>query len=359
MMSTHLSKSFLIITCVLLLCIVSFYYSYNILFSTGDGKNDGQRNKVQQLQQLNKLERYPNGQLHPLLLNNYLSHWTLHHSRFAREMANLGDSLNVASNKATIVVGIGNGEDVIKLAKENHHVIAFEPIIDLVNNLNQMINASDIPLNVTIHNTALGSETNKKIKIEFNGLSNHNATLSTLDDLIQFDSNYQISVLSVDVQGHEYEVFKGGSNVLKHTQILWFEALQCRPYIRQALNLLDKDFVIFDFVPIAFPPSVTPESKSKQRVALLDINRPSSFHEFCDWMCGFTEKGYFWIQTDFLAVRRSIVDSVVHKLQNIIPNVCYSESTQQHYHACALRKLVIDENGLNKTTGTLNSSLMV
>lgn len=351
-MSTQLSKSCLLITSVLLLCVVSFFNSY---YSSYVG--DQPRKKVQ-LQQLNNTsERYPSGQLHPLLLNNYLSHWALHHSRFSREVAILGDSLDVAPKKATIVVGIGNGEDVIKFAVEDHHVIAFEPITELVQHLEELVDSSDKPLNVTIHNTALGSK-KSKIKLEYNGLTNDSAIVSRLDDLIQFNSDYQISAMSVDVQGHEYEVFKGGPHVLEHVQILWFEALQCRPYIRQALKLLDKDFVIFDFVPIAFPPSTTPNDKSKRRVALLDLNRPSSFDGFCNWMCAFHEEGYFWIQTDFLAIRRTIVDSILDKLQKIIVDVCYSQTTQQHIDACGLRKLVIDKNGLNKTTGTLNSTLM-
>lgn len=46
---------------------------------------------------------------------------------------------------------------------------------------------------------------------------------------------------------------QGGVEFLKHMRVLWFEMASCMPETRRIFDFLDRDFVLFDFVPVGQP----------------------------------------------------------------------------------------------------------
>ena len=84
----------------------------------------------------------------------------------------------------------------------------------------------------------------------------------------------KIALLKVDVEGHEYFVFKGGDDTLKRTDIVYFEFV---PRLAQAgvagapwQPLLDAGFRIYERSGTALKPAQLPPERETMLIALKD-----------------------------------------------------------------------------------------
>lgn len=75
------------------------------------------------------------------------------------------------------------------------------------------------------------------------------ATATTLDNICKKKSVFDIELLKIDTEGHEYNVLKGGSEILKKTKIIQIEILSERNQFEQKFSdinyfLEDINFVL-------------------------------------------------------------------------------------------------------------------
>lgn len=156
-----------------------------------------------------------------------------------------------------------------------------------------------------------------------------------LDDLV----HEPLAVLSVDVQGDEYHVLQGALHLLRRYFVnsLWIEAIACNDKVWHLLHLLGDDYVLFDFVPWGKLKGDTGNDIPKSRPSFAyEPNRPSDVGEYLHWMCERKESRYHWLQTDFVAVRKQLVDErFLQQINSIARLVCQEEGGD-----CVLRNLL-------------------
>lgn len=268
-------------------------------------------------------DNFPNGVLNPLLHSQALSHYAVHNQFFQREMLKLSPG-----KKTVLIVGVDHGADLFNYAEQNWRVIAFEPMPEAYAKVALRIKKNP-HWDVEFHNLAAGNETSQ-ISIGYGGAM-ASVKVVRIDDMV----NEEISIISADVQGNELGVLQGAKRIIEQSvMIIWFEVIACNERSLKLMELLDADFVLFDFVPVTKKKTDNSMGYRKRNNFLFDPNRPSSFLKFNDWLCANTEDGSSYIQTDILAVRRSLASQLLPSLSNLAKRGCsMSEVT------CTLRSL--------------------
>lgn len=271
------------------------------------------------------------GKIHPLLHLQALSHYSYHKHPIRHALAELA-----GKPKTVIVVGIAKGMDVLKFLEDGYRVIGFEPMKRFHQSITERISMNP-KLDGKIYHNAAGNETSE-IKLSYLDSEPETVKIVKIDDVVR----EPVTAMTVDVQGFEYSVIQGAQNLIFSTvNILWFEINPALLPTRVALlNLLDEHFALFDFVPIVRSQDQTHKLYNESRNYIFNTNRPSSFQGYMDWMSSEKKKNdYSMIQTDILAVRRSLLPSVWGKLSTLAEDYCKHPDSY-----CKLRELLKNGN---------------
>lgn len=134
-------------------------------------------------------------------------------------------------------------------------------------------------------------------------------------------------------------MLQGASHLLRRHFVnsLWIEAIACNDKLSHLLNLVGHDYVLFDFVPWGKLKGDSGTDIPKSRLSFaFEPDRPSDMRDYLHWMCERKESRFQWLQTDFLAVRKQLVDArIMQKLDTIAHVACEGEGGD-----CVLRSLL-------------------
>lgn len=288
--------------------------------------------------------QYAHGVIQPLLHRQYLSHSALHRSSLPLILANLSaalapplavgtDNQGMRKKSTVVIVGVEYGKDLSNFAEDGHKMIAFEPmphfysqVSTVVQTYNDNTAQTDLKWDVDLRNVALGNSSviGTTVNLHYRNFTVIPVNASTLDvELYSSHNDHDICVMSVDVQGFELSVIQGGLQLLKRVRMIWFEVGVCSQSARTLFDVLDKDFVLFDFVPVGKPKDEVSRGFRARQNFLLNASRPASFDGFHDWLCGWRrDKGYVKVQTDVVAVRRDVVHAVLPGLESLGVKAC-------------------------------------
>lgn len=269
------------------------------------------------------------GHIHPLLHEQALSHFALHSFGIQHRLASFFKPRSLA------IVGVEWGKDVRQFAQAGYHVYAVEPASKYIKHLNGL--KGDYPSwNITVLPFAAGNESDTSMDLTYD-----NDNVSETVDVHRLEDHISesLAVLSVDVQGDELGVLQGAARLLQNVSSVWVEAIACNSRNSEMLELLDRHFTIFDFVPWGLPNSADPARVPTERSSFLfNRRRPSAFTDYLAWMCKSRESSFKWLQTDFLAIRTVLVDKVWDQLVTFAQDTCSLNDSE-----CHLRHLLSDE----------------
>lgn len=276
------------------------------------------------------ISNLPHGEIHPLLHAQSLSHFAFHSVPIQRALASFFKPRTVT------IVGVEWGTDVIHFAKSGYRVFAVEPATKFITHLQRLMKENP-KWDITILPFAAANQTGW-LSLEYdNERIVERVPTARLDDYV----NEDLAVLSADIQGDEYSVLQGSVNLLQNrTASIWVEAIACNEQVLDVLNMLNKDYVIFDFVPWGKSLQHPPEDNVPKRhdSFVFSPDRPRRFREYFDWLCHQKTTGFRWLQTDILAVRRHLVRDVWSQLSRVASDNCDGVHTN-----CILRGLSTDE----------------
>lgn len=274
------------------------------------------------------------GKLHSVLHKQGLSHFAFHNERFQQSLASV---LPMEIPQSILVVGVEWGEDVRNFAKLGYRVVAFEPLPKFYGELKKFFSSASPrglggkPANVTLLNMAAGSK-KSTLKVRYRNQHEYVPQVR-IDDMV----DEPISILMADVQGNELDVLEGASKLIRTSvQMIWVEAIACNPKLPALLRLLDKEnFIIYDFAPFGRPRdqelSILP---MEERNFIYDPKRPADFKGYTEWFCK-KKLPFPFLQTDLVAVKRTLHPSATSKLKELGAGVCALDPS-----VCVLRKFV-------------------
>jgi len=265
------------------------------------------------------------GVVHDVFSRQGLSHAAFHNSAFKLRLAHL-----VRKSGVVAVVGVEYGVEVMELATAGYEVYAFEALEKFVLRLRKIL---DSPINkawkVHLFHAAAGDTSGGKLRLSY---SNEKAvemvTRARVDDKIPL--NTEIDVLSADIQGNEYDVLKGAEKILggsSGVRSLWVEIGGCNPKVNRMFNfLLEKDYIIFDFVPWG----LSAQSKITTPVGGVSpgwvYGRPGNHDQYLQWFCDENRKHFTWLQSDIVAIRKDLVTPLLLKKLATIGNDAFVQS---------------------------------
>lgn len=271
-----------------------------VTFNLGPSKDDSQ---------ISTPSNFPRGYLHDLLYRQNLSHSALH-SPLRLHLTALFRPRTVA------IVGVAEGHDARSFAAAGYRVHAIEPGVKFVRQL-----SADSERNpwwtLIVHPFAAAAQSNgeRSVKYLFETVASEVPT-RRVDELV----TERLAVLSVDVQGAEPGVLRGASGLLPDkVDSLWVEINACYPQTLHVLRLLDRDYVLFDFVPRGN--ASVGEGRMMVKHAF-DVKRPARFDDYQKWLCAYNGTKFNWLQTDVMAVRRDIVGTVWQDLGKMAERYC-------------------------------------
>ena len=170
---------------------------------------------------------------------------TINRLKYEEEFHFFNEMIDDGGIVLDIGANIGTMTTVIAKKLRNSKIYAFEPIPENIKTLKRVIDHYKLK-NVIVYEAALGEE-NGELKmvmpiidnVKMQGLShvlkensseeNHSGNVYSvpvykLDDLEEFKSGKKITAIKIDVENFEYEVLKGGEQVLrKHKPIIYCE----------------------------------------------------------------------------------------------------------------------------------------
>lgn len=269
--------------------------------------------------------------IHPLLHSQGLSHMIFHTVTFQEKLA---AAIPEEFPRSVLIAGVEWGLDARHFAKIGYRVVAFEPMSTFFERLDRHFNSEEgvtvdgNRVNVSLFNLAAGKESGV-LDLGYNYMKQASVPIVRIDDKV----DEPISVLMADVQGNELEVLQGASKLLTSVQMIWVEAIACNPKLDPLLRFLDdEDFSIFDFVPFGRPIGQDPNVAPRERDNFLyNPERPSSFDSYLEWFCS-SKSNFTMLQTDFVAVKRSLHPTVIPRLRTIGAEACQVNATD-----CVLR----------------------
>lgn len=269
--------------------------------------------------------------IQPLLHQQGLSHMIFHNGTFQALLASI---LPSEFPRSVLVAGVEWGGDVKQFAKLGYRVIAFEPLTLYFENVEkyfqtpQSVRDDGKPADVMLFNTAVGNESGT-LELNYRGMK-YSVPIVRIDDKV----NEPVSLLMADVQGNELSVLLGALRLLKSSvQMVWVEAISCNPKLPALLNLLDEEnFIVFDFAPFGRPPGQDLNIKPREKENFVfNPDRLSQFDKYLEWFCTL-KTNFSMLQTDFVAIRRTLHPIATSRLMNVSSMACQSENP-----ACVLR----------------------
>lgn len=263
------------------------------------------------------------GYLGDALFKQGLSHIVFHEDRVKKHLAALVAPTD-GTKGAVAVVGVEFGSEVEMFANEGYTVHAFEPMpmyhslmaAKIRKNAAASADGSVQKWDVRLHHIAAGSERNGSLKLKYHTEAADEQTtvrVGRIEDYIK----QELVVLSVDIQGSEIDALRGAKRLINDEGVrsLWVEIFPCNNRVLEVFQLLDENYVMFDFVPWGRPRN----EHGGQAENLMNLDRhpsfmtadgaerPAEFYAFWKWMCAKKKGPYAWIQSDILAIRRDLV----------------------------------------------------
>lgn len=274
---------------------------------------------------IEKQRNINNENFNPLFWNQGISNEVFHFALVKSYIADVVRTHNVAA-----VVGVLDGIEAYWLAKTGFKVFAFEPVKEFADVLHRKFKKHNMT-NITIVNKAVSNISQKVAQISY-GESGNTAETIRIDDLV----SESIDVLSIDIQGNEYDALLGATNLLEHGKIvsLWIEIKACNEKVPLLLNkLLANDYILYDFVPWG-------QTKNNERKTSVFhwhrdnsnsvLFRPETINNYLNWMCSI--KPHFWyLQTDVLAIHRASVTKEVELRFNHLLHDVFLEGMQKKW----------------------------
>lgn len=155
----------------------------------------------------------PIPKLHAELYDQRLSHITFHSKPVRQALLNV-----VNAPRASIaVVGVEWGAEVFEFASMRRTVYAVEPVKKFADYVAQK--AKQLGLDIKVFNVAAASEPEKESRVRYKS-EVHNETVyaktARVDDVV----NDRLAVLTIDIQGKEYDVLRGCTRLLRSGNVL-------------------------------------------------------------------------------------------------------------------------------------------
>lgn len=277
------------------------------------------------------------GHVHSAFSAQGLSHVGFHANSFKLRLASL-----VKKTGRVAIVGVEHGVEVIALAAAGYEVHAFEPLSRFFNALQEKASQNARTWKVKMYHVAAGSTSGTKISLKYiNTPEREEVTTARVDDHI----TGEIDVLSVDIQGNEYDVLKGATKILntdnnQGIRSLWIEIFPCNSRVKQIFDLLKERYIIFDFVPWGQwrTENRATEGGPLPMTARMMSKRPSQHDEYLSWFCK-ERRNYRWMQSDIVAVRKDLVTPEFLEKLATIPNDAFVDSLQEFYRERKTLKL--------------------
>lgn len=271
---------------------------------------------------------YRKGHIYSSLHRQALSHQAFHSNPLKLALAEL--ALRWPScNRTAVIVGVEFGGEMKHFANHGFRVIGFEPNPRFASAMREQIR-NNTSWDAHLYEYAVGEEPGQVTFIYQNENPVH-ASIVRLNDYV----DESIAVLSVDVQEFEDSVLKGATKLLKSSiAMIWFEAISCNDRVAGILDLLDDQYVLFDFVPWGIPKKSKAGPPRRENYAF-NPKRPSTFKDYLSWLCTTKKQEFMFLQTDIVAVQRSLLPSIVQDLDRLATTVCGLEGTR-----CMLRSFI-------------------
>lgn len=256
--------------------------------------------------------------IHPDLHELRLSHFAFHSDRFKVSLAN---SIATTSPNAGIVVivGVEWGNDMAALANAGHTIIAVESDESHVKLLRKRVRENP--------------SWDVRVVHAFAGFTDMAPNQVTVDTLVGDDDIF-VDVLSIDVQGAEWDVLQGSMQILRQGRVksLWVESIACQASALHVLHRLQSEFELFDFVPWGLPHGLNAKVPMTLDSFVLEPDRSPQIDGYWQWLCDTQRQSYKWLQTDILAVRKDLVDEQFRRRLQALLHLCDSEAR------CVLRE---------------------
>lgn len=272
------------------------------------------------------------GLIHPLLHRQGLCHY-LFHGTYLEEL--LASKLGESADRSILIIGAEWGNDVKHFAKIGYRVIAFEPLSTFHNLLKAYFLKSPSAgpdgnrANVSLFNLAAGHKSGTSL-ITYQG-NQQKVPVVLIDDKV----HEAISILKVEVQGNELEVLLGARKLIRTSlQMIWVEVFACHSKLLALLQMLEhEDFILFDIPPFGRPRDQDPSIEPLQRSNFLFYpERPGKLKDYADWLCMVQSANYSMLQTNFVAIKRTLHPVVTSRLYNLGYEACERDSSH-----CLLR----------------------
>lgn len=246
----------------------------------------------------------PRGYFGPILWDQGVSHDEFHLLETKNRVLNL-----VRKYKRVAIVGVSGGADVISFAGNGIEVHAFEPLSSSINSVRKWAKNVNILHNIHLYHVAATKTSTGHMMAAYRTGGGPKTEKEYVKNARVADylpsGTKPLDLLSVDVQGGEWEVLQGAD--LRNVRSLWVEVMACNKNAHEMISTLDKlGYAMFDMVPVGAT------TKTKIREPLLQApgaagTRPSNHSEYLDWMCSTMKKDWLWLQTDILAIRRDLI----------------------------------------------------
>lgn len=218
-------------------------------------------------------------------------------------------------NCTAVVVGVEKGNDVIQMAEVGMKVIGVEPVPEFATFVLNRAVENNLLSRVSVMLGAAGSVA-AQVNITY---QNHNFEILSfpLDAFIE----EEIGIVSIDVHGDAtpLDVVLGARKAIARGLIrsLWVE-LKPTDWAQELLEFLSEDYLLFDFIWVGTPISCrgTPAYLcNKQLVYAGPRPQPDNYIET---MFSVKAESFQWMQTDIIALHRSVVtDSVIEQLNTM------------------------------------------
>lgn len=274
-------------------------------------------------------QSYHKGHVHASLHRQALSHQAFHSRPLKLALAQLA-SRWPSCNRTAVFVGVEFGGEMKHFADHGFRVIGFEPNPRFASGMREQI-LNNTSWDAQLYEYAAGEEPGH-ITFTYQDENPVHATVVRLNDYV----HESIAVLSVDVQGVEDTVLKGATKLLNSSiAMIWFEVVSCNDRVASILDLLDDQYVLFDFVPWGHPKKSKDGYNVRKENYAFNPKRPSSFKDYLSWLCTTKEQEYKFLQTDIVAIRRSFLPSIVQDFDSLGNTACGLEGTR-----CQLRKFI-------------------
>ena len=263
-----------------------------------------------------------------------LSHFAFHRMKGEFAAALLRKS---PTNKprTAVIIGVEYGGDVLDLARMGYNVLGFEPNPQFVKYTRDRV-AHEPRLNATIFEFGVaGKPGQANINYQDQGL--------ITAEVVQIDQKIRehVDLLSLDAHTNHFDILVGATNLINTygIDVMWIEVEACTEWNAKMFHWLSENYELFDFVwwgSHHTPPYNWKELEFGQQ-SFGPETRPDTIDEYLASMCRFKQdEGFFFLQTDIVAVKRSLVDDDLLSAVASMHEHCRKKKNKR---ACPLRQI--------------------